>query len=254
MIERAEYFRRQFEYDKAISIYEQILHEDSSDAEIYWLMVLCRFGIEYVKDPSSGRRIPTINRVQYTFVTSDDNYLSALRYADSAQKAQYTEDALEIEKIQKEILKISKEEKPFDIFICYKETDNAGRRTMDSVLANDMYHQLTQEGYKVFFSRITLEDKIGSAYEPVIFAALNSAKIMIAVGTCKEHYEAVWVKNEWKRYMALIHAGAKKTLIPAYRDMNPYDLPEDFAYLQAQDMGKLGFMQDLLHGIRKILS
>jgi len=34
--------------------------------------------------------------------------------------------------------------------------------------------------------------------------------------------------------------------------MDPYDLPEAFSHLQAQDMGKLGFMQDLLRGIKKI--
>ncbi|MCH5188576.1 MAG: TIR domain-containing protein, partial [Oscillospiraceae bacterium] len=120
-------------------------------------------------------------------------------------------------------------------------------------LANDLYNQLTQEGYKVFFSRITLEDKLGTAYEPYIFAALNSAKVMVVVGTKPEFFNAVWVKNEWSRYLALIKGGAKKTLIPAYRDMDPYDLPEEFSHLQAQDMGKLGFMQDLLRGIKKII-
>lgn len=39
-------------------------------------------------------------------------------------------------------------------------------------------------------------------------------------------------------------------LIPAYRDMDPYDLPEEFSHLQAQDMSKLGFMQDLIRGIK----
>ena len=34
--------------------------------------------------------------------------------------------------------------------------------------------------------------------------------------------------------------------------MDPYDLPEEFSHLQAQDMSKLGFMQDLLRGIKKI--
>ena len=42
-------------------------------------------------------------------------------------------------------------------------------------------------------------------------------------------------------------------LIPAYRDMDPYDLPEAFSHLQAQDMSKLGIMQDLIRGIKKIL-
>ncbi|MCR4594265.1 MAG: toll/interleukin-1 receptor domain-containing protein, partial [Clostridiales bacterium] len=140
-----------------------------------------------------------------------------------------------------------------DVFICYKETDESGRRTQDSVIANDLYHQLTQEGFKVFFSRITLEDKIGTAYEPYIFAALNSAKVMVVLGTKPEYFNAVWVKNEWSRFLALVReSNGKKMLVPAYRDMDPYDLPEEFSHLQAQDMSKLGFMQDLIRGIKKI--
>ncbi|MCR4593432.1 MAG: DUF6273 domain-containing protein, partial [Clostridiales bacterium] len=121
------------------------------------------------------------------------------------------------------------------------------------VIANDLYHQLTQEGFKVFFSRITLEDKIGTAYEPYIFAALNSAKVMVVLGTKPEYFNAVWVKNEWSRFLALVkESNGKKMLVPAYRDMDPYDLPEEFSHLQAQDMSKLGFMQDLIRGIKKI--
>ena len=139
------------------------------------------------------------------------------------------------------------------MFICYKETDTSGRRTQDSVLATELYHELTREGFKVFFSRITLEDKLGVAYEPYIFAALHSAKVMVVLGTRPEHFNAVWVKNEWSRFLVLIKNGTNKTLIPAYRDMDPYDLPEEFSHLQAQDMSKLGFMQDLTRGIKKIV-
>ncbi len=71
--------------------------------------------------------------------------------------------------------------------------------------------------------------------EPYIFAALNSARVMVVIGTRPEYYNAVWVKNEWSRYLALIKGGAKKVLIPAYRDMDPYDLPEEFSHLQAQE-------------------
>lgn len=254
LYDRANHFRRNNEYDKAMSIYEQILAEDNTDAEAYWSLVLCRYGIEYVEDPATGKRIPTVNRAQFTSVFDDDNYKSALRCADAAQKEIYQAEAKAINEIQKGILAISQKEEPFDVFICYKETDSRGARTPDSVLANDLYHQLTQEGFKVFFSRITLEDKLGSAYEPYIFAALNSAKVMVVLGTRPEYFNAVWVKNEWSRYLALIKNGAKKMLIPAYKDMDPYDLPEEFSHLQAQDMGKLGFMQDLIRGIRKIIS
>lgn len=252
LYDRANHFRRNNEFDKAMGIYEQILNEDNTDAEAYWSLVLCRYGIEYVEDPSSHKRIPTVNRAQFTSVFDDDNYKSALRYADGYQRHVYEEEAKAINEIQKGILAISQKEEPFDVFICYKETDNNGRRTPDSVLANDLYHQLTQEGFKVFFARITLEDKLGSAYEPYIFAALNSAKVMVVLGTRPEYFKAVWVRNEWSRYLSLIKQGKKKILIPAYKDMDPYDLPEEFSHLQAQDMGKLGFLQDLIRGIKKI--
>ncbi len=253
LYDRANHFRQNNDFDKAMGIYEQILNEDSTDAEAYWSLVLCRYGIEYVEDPTSHKRIPTVNRAQFTSIFDDEDYKSALQYADAYQKSIYEEEANAINEIQKGILAISQKEEPFDVFICYKETDNNGRRTQDSVLANDLYHQLTQEGFKVFFARITLEDKLGTAYEPYIFAALNSSKVMVVLGTKPEYFNAVWVKNEWSRYLALIRNGAKKMLIPAYRDMDPYDLPEEFSHLQAQDMSKLGFMQDLIRGIKKII-
>lgn len=253
LYDRANHFRRSNEYDKAMGIYEQILAEDNTDAEAYWSLVLCRYGIEYVEDPATHKRVPTVNRAQFTSIFDDDNYKSALHYADAAQREVYESEAKAINEIQKGILAISQKEQPFDVFICYKETDNSGRRTPDSVLANDLYHQLTQEGFKVFFARITLEDKLGTAYEPYIFAALNSAKVMVVLGTKPEYFNAVWVKNEWSRYLALVkNSGGKKMLIPAYKDMDPYDLPEEFSHLQAQDMSKLGFMQDLIRGIKKI--
>lgn len=252
LYDRANHFRRSNDFDKAESIYERILNEDKTDAEAYWSLVLCRYGIEYVEDPATHKRVPTVNRAQFTSIFDDDNYKSALQYADSYQRGIYEAEAKAINEIQKGILAISQKEEPFDVFICYKETDNNGRRTPDSVLANDLYHQLTQEGFKVFLSRITLEDKLGGAYEPYIFAALNSAKVMVVMGTRPEYFNAVWVKNEWSRYLLLIRQGQKKMLIPAYKDMDPYDLPEEFSHLQAQDMGKLGFMQDLIRGIKKI--
>ena len=252
MYDRANHFRRANEFDKAMSMYEKILEEDKTDAEAYWSIVLCRYGIEYVEDPMTRKRVPTVNRAQFTSIFMDEDYKSALEYADAYQRTVYEQEAAAIDEIQKGILAISQNEEPFDVFICYKETGADGRRTRDSVIATDLYHQLTQEGFKVFFARITLEDKLGQEYEPYIFAALNSAKVMVVLGTKPEHFNAVWVKNEWSRFLMLIKNGAKKTLIPAYRDMDPYDLPEEFSHLQVQDMGKLGFMQDLIRGIKKI--
>ena len=143
LYERANRFRRSNDFDKAMSIYEQILNEDSTDAEAYWSIVLCRYGVEYVEDPASHRRIPTVNRAQFTSIFADEDYKAALQYADGAQRAIYEDEARAIDELQKGILRISAKEEPFDVFICYKETDTDGRRTRDSVLANELYHQLT---------------------------------------------------------------------------------------------------------------
>ena len=253
LYDRANHYRCAGEYDRARALYEEIIKDDVTAAEAYWGIVLSRFGIDYVEDPKTKRRIPTVNRAQFTSILADADYLAALENANLAERAVYEEEAHAIDEIQKGILAISRNEEPFDVFICYKETDQNGRRTPDSVLAQELYYGLVNEGFKVFFSRITLEDKLGSAYEPYIFSALNSAPVMVVLGTRAEHFNAVWVKNEWSRYLTLIKEGAKKTLIPAYRDMDPYDLPDDFSHLQAQDMSKLGFMQDLIRGIEKII-
>ena len=254
MYERANQLRRNNEFDKAMGIYEQVLIEDATDSYAYWSLVLCRYGVEYVEEPITKKRKPTINRTQTTSVFNDENYKCAIQYADIYQKEIYQKEAREIDEIQKQILEISQKENPFDIFICYKETDTHGRRTQDSVIAQEMYYQLIKEGYKVFFSRITLEDKLGEAYEPYIYSALNSAKVMIVVGTKEEHFNSIWVKNEWKRYLGIMNNDINKVLIPAYKDMDPYDLPIEFSNLQAQDMSKIGFMQDLIYGIKKIIA
>ena len=45
-----------------------------------------------------------------------------------------------------------------------------------------------------------------------------------------------------------------KTLIPCFRDMDAYDLPDEFSHLQAQDMSKIGFINDVVRGIKKLVA
>lgn len=251
---RANHFRRQCEFDKAVAAYEKILEQDDTDAEAHWGAVISRFGIEYVEDPATHQRIPTCHRVQVASILTDEDYLAAVENApDEESRRIYQEEAARIAEIQRGILAISANEKPYDVFICYKETDENGQRTRDSQWAQDVYYGLTEQGLKVFFSRITLEDKLGQQYEPYIFAALNSAKVMVVIGSRPEYFNAVWVKNEWSRYLSLMKHDHKRLLIPCYRDMDPYDLPEELSMLQSQDMSKIGFMQDLLRGVQKVM-
>lgn len=251
---RANKLRFNNEFDTAIGVYESIIAEFPEEAEAYWGLILAKYGIEYVDDPMTGEKVPTCHRSSYVSLLDDEDYELVLENADPVSKKCYREEAKQIEELRKAIVEVSKEEKPYDIFICYKENDGKGERTIDSAIAEEIYNALNKEGYRVFFSRISLEDKIGQEYEPYIFAALHSAKIMLAVGTDYEYYDAVWVKNEWSRFLKLAASGEKKVLIPCYKDIDAYDMPREFHKLQAQDMGKVGAMQDLLRGIKKILA
>ena len=249
LFNRANRLRLNSEFDKAATIYESIIAEFPEESEAYWGLCLCNYGIEYVDDPATAKKVPTCHRASFEKLVNDDNFSMAMEYADIVAQKVYRDEAREIDRIMEEILSVSKNEKPYDVFICYKETDEKGERTVDSVLAQDIYDALTAKGMKVFFARITLEDKLGQMYEPYIFAALNSAKVMLCVGTKYEYLHAVWVKNEWSRFLKLMAKDKSKLLIPCYRDMDAYDLPDEFRALQAQDMGKLGFMQVLVRGV-----
>ena len=250
---RGNYFRRQGEFDKAITAFENLSAQNPDDCEAKWELLLARYGIEYVKDPATGKQVPTCHRVQQGSILTDDDYVGVLETAaDDYERHLYEEKAKQIDQVQQGILSIVKTEDPSDVFICYKDSNGAGSRTEDSVLAQDIYDRLTKEGLRVFFSRITLEDKLGTQYEPYIYAALQSAKVMLLVAMSIDNVNAVWVKNEWSRFLQFRRDDSSKELIPCYKRIDPYDLPDELASFQGIDMAKVGAMQDLVHGVKKI--
>ncbi len=243
LYERANHLRMNNEFDKAMGIYEQILDEENTDAEAYWSLVLCRYGVEYVEDHQSHKRVPTVNRTQLVPILSDPDYEMALRYADLSQKLIYEVEAKAINEIQEGIFAFSRQEDPFDVFISYKETDdNTGLRTQDSLDALEIFYlPLIKKGYNVFYAPMTLKEKHipQGKYDSYIFSALSSAKVMIVLGSKKEYFESEWVKNEWGRYLdRIIKNGEKKDIIPVYRDIYPEQLPDKLRSFEAFDLTK----------------
>ncbi|MBO4635872.1 MAG: toll/interleukin-1 receptor domain-containing protein [Clostridiales bacterium] len=253
LFDRANKLRIDCDFDQAESIYSQIIAEYPEEAEAYWGSLLCKYGIEYVDDPQTELKVPTCHRLSFDRVQNEETYNKALELADDNSKGLYESEGKQIESIRSKIIEVSSKEAPYDVFICYKESDENNNRTEDSVIAEKIYEELTSRDYRVFFSKISLEEKIGQEYEPYIFAALNSAKVMLVVGTSYQNINSTWVKNEWSRYLSIIKQDKDKVLVPCYKGMNPYDLPKEFTGLQAQDMGKIGANEDLARGISKII-
>ncbi len=254
LFNRANEYRLNNEFDKAYEAYKTIVEEDEQEAEAYWGMILSEYGVEYVEDPASHKRIPTCHRTRMQNIRSTSNYQLAIQYADSERKFIYQDEAEILDKLQRSILAISSREEPYDVFICYKETDDStGERTKDSVLAQDIYQELEKNGIRTFFSRISLETHLGENYEPYIYSALKSARVMLMVSMSAQNCEAIWVKNEWSRFLSFMGEDDSKMLIPVYQEMSPYEFPSELSGFQAQDMGKVGAIQDLVYGVKKIL-
>ena len=253
LFSRANQLWSDCEFDTAARIFKRITVEFPEEAEAFWGVLLCKFGIRYVDDPATGKKVPEIHRLTSRSILDDNYYEQTMINATADSRKVYREAANDIDSLQKKMLEISSREKPFDIYICYKETDEAGNRTDDSVIAQRIYDMLTSNGYRVYFSRVSDKEKSGMGDEPFAFAALNSAKIMLVVGTDCGFYYDVWVRNEWIRFLSLMSDDSETILIPCCRDIEPEDMPEEFSSWQALDMGKSDAMQELLSGIKMIM-
>ena len=88
---RANHFRQHCEFDKALNAYEKLLEQDDNDAEAHWGAVISRFGIEYVEDPATKKRIPTCHRLQVASILADADYLAAVENAPDAESRRLCE-------------------------------------------------------------------------------------------------------------------------------------------------------------------
>lgn len=118
-------------------------------------------------------------------------------------------------------------ENKFDVFISFKHLNKDQKPTKDSVLAEKIYHFFNDNNLNTFFSKITLEQLGESNFQNAIYEALDSAKVMIVVGTSVENITSSYVKHEWESFQNDINNNKKPDgKIFIYNDgINPDQLP-----------------------------
>ena len=245
-------------FDDAEELYADIVKKYPKNSEAHWGLVLSRYGIKY-EDDYDGRKLPTCYAATMESFLSDKEYLAALSCAPDAKvKAYYEEQGKIIEKNRIEWYEKASKEPAYDVFLCFKDSDkeNNIERTDDSIEVANLYTYLSGKGYRVFFSRETLRDKVAEKYEPYIYNALNTASVMIVYGSKPEYFESVWMKNEWTRFLKRMREGLKVdgSLIVAYDGMNPAELPKVFAGRQCLDARKKTFYGDLETLIARVIA
>ena len=249
LLNRANDYRMSGDFDRAIYLYEEALKINEAEPETHWGLFLSKYGVEYVKDNNSFNYKPTLHRISAISVFDDIDYQATIKYANFYTAEKYKKDAELIEQVMKELLVISNNQEPYDIFLSYKEQDDITKqRTDDSHLAHNLYNELTGQGYKVFFAPKSLG---AGLYEPQIYSAIISSKVMIVLGTKPEYFNAVWVKNEWSRFTELIENGEQKVIVPVYKYMEAYELPNKLAKYQAYNMDDISFLQSVCDTISK---
>nr|MCR4661967.1 leucine-rich repeat protein [Clostridia bacterium] len=235
-------------FDDAEESFTDIKNLYPESHRAYWGLVLSKYGIKYEKD-YDGKMIPSCYSTRYESFLKDDNYLKAIKLADKDNKEYYESQAEKIEKIRKEWVEKAQKEKQYDIFISYKDSDeeNGIERTQDSFEAYEIYNHLEKLGYRVFYSRETLKNKSGEKYEPYIFNALNTAKVMIVYGSKLDYINSTWVKNEWLRFIKRIRDGEKQqnSIILTYKGINPSKLDPPLSKIQGLDRSSITFLTDL---------
>ena len=188
------------DFDGAAIGYKAVLEENPNDAEANWGLAISIYGIEYVEDPRTKKRIPTCRRTIKESILDNEYYKAALANATPEQRELYREKAEVIDRLQKKIKRQLEDEEEYDVFISFKSTDDNGRPTRDRQIARTIYDELKKRGIKTFYSEVTLKNRIGEDYEPIIYKALYSCKFFILVATSEENMNAAWVKNEWSRF------------------------------------------------------
>lgn len=250
---------RQNDFEKAIELFENIILKDKKNHEAYWGRALASNGIVYVNDYSENKKVPTCNNITEQSFLENSDVKQAIGFAPKDIAETYRKIAEYIEKVRVEWLQKASKEPPYDIFICFKDSDREHglNRTQDSVDVQDLYTALVDKGYKVFFSRVTLRDKVAEQYEPYIYGALKTAKVMIVFGEKAEYFNAVWVKNEWTRYKARLEKGEKhkNSLIAVYKNMDVYDIPMALTGgRQAIDYGIPSNFEVLIKHIERVIA
>lgn len=253
-INRANNYRMRNMFDNAIVEYKTLLmnKELKDNAELYWGLLLSEFGIEFVYDSRDDRYVPTCHRTLSGSIFDDANYKKAIELATDEMKAEYAEKAAEIDALQRSIKAQAEQVEDYDVFICFKSTDKKAA-TEDRYIARRIYDETTRRGFRTFFSEISLKGRLGSEYEPIIYKALTTAKVMILVATKEEYLNAPFVKNEWGRFLERKKSDPSLKLVPVFRDIDVSVLPTREQGIDLSKYPAGGYEIDIADNLERIL-
>jgi outer membrane protein assembly factor BamD (BamD/ComL family) len=153
--------------------------------------------------------------------------------------------------------------KPCEVFISFKSSDPSKpeQKTKDDAQAKEIYEYLTtQGGFKpdeVFYFSENHRTETGG-FEGKIFYRLETAKVLVLLGSKMDYITAKWVRNEWSRYYLMIEDRLKHpdSLMLALENTDPsflQKLPNELKSRAFLDTKNSDFLNDLTQAIRRVI-
>lgn len=242
-------------FDMAEDKFSELIKQYPSWSAGYWGVLRAKYGIKYEID-FDGKTIPSCYKSSYEDFREDIYFKKAIKYAETAEiKAKYQSEGDRIAQTCKEWREKAKAF-DYDIFISFKASED-GKETKDLREMQNLYTYLTEQGYKVFFSPVSMRSVVGKKdWDAYIFNALEKASVMILYGSNVDYFSTTWIENEWTRYLRMIGKGFKNpdSLIVTYDGVDPNALPRQLRKLQALNAAEKTFYITLADRLKDIFA
>lgn len=132
-----------------------------------------------------------------------------------------------------------------EVYICYKENDEFGRRTKDSIVAQEVYRKLESNNIKTFYERVSADGQSGDKLDNARYSAIHRAKAIIVLGASVESFTEIESKYG--------ECFTSKTVVPFCVDVTPGEIPKTLTNFQAINYSSIGWDTDLINGLNNLL-
>lgn len=254
ILNRANGHRMKQEFAEAEADYRTAITEYPDDAEGYWGLCLCKYGVLYETNGETAERFPCCVRTSMDSIFDDINFKNALERCDDEAQEVLRAEASVIDAIQVEAFKQSAVNASCDVIISFLEKDSEGLKTSDAVLAHAIYNELADSGFKIVLLGSSTKERMGSAYFSYLDAAFNSAKVMVAAGTSNNNFYSEEMRDFWGKYLEIADNSENKTLMVCYKGMSANELPGEFDGFKTFDAKSHGGMRELVGDIEHFIT
>lgn len=185
-----------YKFDDALNLCNQVLDKDPKNQEANWCALLAEYQVIYLQNDEQ-KYVPSFLNPEANGPMSQSRYYANLNH-------KYRREADAIEEMRLQVIEEAKTMPDYDVFISYKQHDKDNNETSESDWAHQLYKTLIKshngKTLRVFLDKESLS-KSNAGWEPHIYSALRSAKVLVLLGSSYENMYSTWVKNEWKRFI-----------------------------------------------------